>query len=116
MIIDKKSWRIQKQVSCLTYNCVYAIFCQKENCKSVYIGETKRLLKFRLADHRGYVTNRDTTTATGHHFTLPGHSIDDLRITVIEQVKKNNLLYRKEREEYHIRRFDSFHNGMNRKI
>jgi hypothetical protein len=64
VIINKKSWRIEKQVSCLTYNCVYAIFCQKENCKSVCIGETKRLLKFRLADHRGYVTNRDTTTAT----------------------------------------------------
>jgi hypothetical protein len=37
------------------------------------------------------------------------HSIDDLRITVFEQVKKNNLLYKKEREEYHIRRFDTFH-------
>ena len=58
----------------------------------MYVGETKKLLKFRLSDHRGYVANRDTTKATGQHVTLPGHSIDDLRITVIEQVKKKNLL------------------------
>ena len=90
--INKKSWNIERKVNCLTYNCVYAIICQKENCKSVYLGETKRLLKARPADHRGYVVNRDTTTATGYHFNQPGHSLDDLRITVIEQVKKNDLL------------------------
>ena len=43
-------------------------FCKKVNYKQVYIGETKCMLKFRLADHRGYVVNKDTTTATGQHF------------------------------------------------
>ena len=113
--INKTHWRIEKKVNCNTYNVVYAIICKKDTCGKVYIGETKRLLKFRLADHRGYVVNKDTTTATGQHFNLPGHNLADLSITVVEQVRKNDLIYRKEREELHIRRFDTFNKGLNRK-
>ena len=72
----------------------------------MYLGETKWMLKSRLAEHCGYVGNNDTT-ATGHHFNSPGQSIADLSITMIDQVKKNNMLYRKEREELHIRRFNT---------
>ena len=67
-------------------------YLQKNTCGKVYIGETKRLLKFRLADHRGYIVNKDTTTATGHHFNLPGHNLADLSITVVKQVRKNDLI------------------------
>ena len=67
------------------------------------------MLKFRLSDHRGYIYNKDRTKATCLHFNLPGHSLADLSITVIEQVKKNDLIYRKEREELHIRRFDTLY-------
>ena len=95
---------------------MYAIICKKESCGNVYIGETKRLLKFRLADHRGYVVNQDTTYATGLHFNLPGHTLADLSITVVEQVRKNDIIYRKEREELHIRRFDTVKKGLNRKV
>ena len=102
-------------LNCNSYNIVYAIVCKKETCKQIYLGETKRTLKSRLAEHRGYVANNDTT-ATGQHFNSPGHSIADLSITVIEQVKKNNLLYRKEREEHHIRKFNTLYKGLNRKF
>ena len=114
--INGSFWYLNRNFDCNTYNCVYAIVCKKENCKQVYIGETKRLLKYRLADHRGYIVNKDTTKSTGHHFNLPGHSLSDLSISIVEQVKKNDLVYRKEREEYHIRRFNTFHKGLNRKI
>ena len=58
------------------YNLVYGIFfAKKENCKNVYIGETKRMLKQCLADHCGYVTNNVTSTPTGEHFNLPGHTL-----------------------------------------
>ena len=63
------------------------------------------MLKFRLAEHRGYVSNKQTNEATGQHSNLPGHSIADLQITAIEQVKKNDVIYRRQREEYHIRGF-----------
>ena len=57
------------------------------------------MLKFHLADHCGYVRNQTLDNAIGEHFSLPGHSLSDLSITVIEQSKRNNNLYRKEREE-----------------
>ena len=55
------------------------------------------MLKFRLADHRGYVRNQTLDKATCEHFSLPGHSLSDLSITVIEKSKLNNNLYIKER-------------------
>ena len=90
------------------------MICKKDNCKEVYIGETKRQLKFRLSEHCGYIHTIHTNTATGRHFNLPGHSLADLSVIIIEQVKKKNTLYRKEREQYHIRRFNTLYQGMNR--
>ena len=73
------------------------------------------MLKFRLDDHRGYVNNH-VDTATGSHFNQPGHSLADMSVTILEQVRKNNDAYRKEREEYFIRKFNTIQKGMNRKI
>ena len=95
---------------------MYAIVCKKDTCQQVYNGATKRLLKSRLAEHRGYVVNGDTTKATGHHFSLPGHSLVDLQVNAIEQVKKKDILYRREREEYHIRRYNTLYKGLNKKL
>ena len=72
------------------------------------------MLKYRLAEHRGYVTNGVTSQATGEHFNMPGHSLADLSVTIIEQTFRKNSEYRKERESYFIRRFDTFYNGINK--
>ena len=88
--INGKQWKIERKVNCLTYNIVCAIICKKkENCRNVYLGETKRQMKFCLADHCGYVLNQDISKATGLHYNLPGLSLADMSCTVIEQVKKN---------------------------
>ena len=107
-------WRIERKVNCDTYNCIYMIQCNKENCHKRYIGETGRLVKFRIADHRGYISNQVTSKATGAHFNLPGHSLADMTFTILEQVKYNDKAYRKERESYYINKFDTFHQGLNR--
>ena len=39
------------------------------------------------------MAKRDTSKATGHHLNQSGHIIDDLMITVIDQVKKKNIVY-----------------------
>ena len=80
------------------------------------MGEKKRMLKFRLAEHRGYVSNKQTNEATGRHFNLPSHNRADLQITAIEQVKKNDVIYRRQREEYHIRRFNTMYQGINKRL
>ena len=45
---------------------------------------------------------------------IAGHSLADLRIISLEQSKKKNPLYRKQRETYHINRFNTFNKGINR--
>ena len=69
--INEKEWKLKKQLDCKSYNVVYAIICSKETCNQVYIGESKRMLFARIADHRGYVSRGETSKATGAHFSLP---------------------------------------------
>ena len=76
---------------------------------------TRRFLKFCIDDHCGYISNRKIHKATGDHFNKPGHSLADLSVTALERVKRNNPLYRKEREEYFMRLFDTYHRGINKK-
>ena len=79
-----------------------------------YIGQRGKILNLRIAEHRGYVRNNVTSKATGEHFNLPGHSLSDFTVTILEQPKENNILYREEREHYLIKKFKTFYNGLNR--
>ena len=90
------------------------IECQKENCKLKYVGESGKRLKQRLAQHRGYIENWNLSQATGEHFNTQGHSRDNLQITIIEKVKKSDIIYRKEREKFFIRKFNTFYKGINK--
>ena len=113
--IGNKKWTINSKLNCNSYNVVYVLICKKENCKEkYYIGETKNLLRFRLAQHKGYIVNKKLDTATGAHFNLPGHSVSDLSVTVLERVKRNDTMYRKEREKYLINKFNTFYKGINK--
>ena len=85
-----------------------------KKCRESYIGETKRMLKYCLADHYGYVRSQRLDTPIGAHFNSPGHTLGDLAITVIEKSKRNNHPYRRQREEYHINRFNTYYKGMNK--
>ena len=108
-------WILNRKMSCENTNIIYMIECQKTFCReNRYIGETGRSLKHRLAEHRGYIVNSMTSNATGAHFTSPGHSLSDMKIIILEQVKFRNSAYRKEREKYFINKLNTFYEGMNR--
>ena len=110
-----QKWILNRKVSCQNSNIIYLIECQKLNCKeSRYVGESGRPLRYRLAEHRGYVVNKMTDTPTGAHFNTPGHSLSDMKIIILEQVKVQDQLYRKEREHYFINKFNTYHQGMNK--
>ena len=51
---------------------------------------------------------------TGEHFNSAGHSIHDMRVTVIEKVFKDSKIYRETRESMFIRDFESEHKGLNK--
>ena len=88
--------------------------CNIEKCRQRYIGESKRAIKHRLAEHRGYIVNNRVDKATGAHFNSPGHFLANMRCTILEQVKFNDTLYRKEREKYFIHKFNTKNTGLNR--
>ena len=114
-INKKENWYINKAVNCNSNNIVYLIECTKENCtNSRYIGETKRNLRHRFGEHRGYVMNNHTDQATGAHYNLPGHSVENMKITILEKVKILSDAYRKERELYFINKLNTYYKGLNR--
>ena len=79
-----------------------------------YIGSTIRQLKHRLADHKSYITNQVTSRALRAHWNLPGHSLAQLKITILEQVIYKEEDYCREREKYLIWKFDTVNHGINR--
>ena len=92
------------------------IICRKDNCQEKYIGETENDLRTRITQHRGYINNKQTKKAAGFHFNLPGHSVSDMQVTVLEKVKYNDEAYRKQRETLLISRLDTYSNGLNRMV
>ena len=66
-----------------------------------------------LSDNRGYIRNQAVGISTEDHFNLPGHSLADLNITILERVKIYDENYRKERETYFINQFNTFYKGIN---
>ena len=109
------TWKINKELTCKTENIVYMIKCTKENWKeNIYIGESERSLKHRISEHIQYIKSNNRNQATGFHFNLPGHSLHDIEVSDIEQPKSSDTEYRKERESYIIRKFNSYYSGMNR--
>ena len=107
------SWHLNNHFNYHTRNIVYMIECNIEHCKGRYIGETERSLKDRIAEHIGYIRTHRLDKSTGAHFNKPGHTSANMTATVIEKVRSNDIFYRKERESYYIRKFNTFHNGIN---
>ena len=117
---DKFSWKIETNVSCNTHNIVYMLQCKKSSCQqnetkqTQYIGETERKLRDRICEHLGYINTKKLNQPAGEHFNLPGHSRSDMKVLILERVLKKDSDYRKERESYLIRKFNTFYKGMNK--
>ena len=90
------------------------IRCTNDNCKQQYIGGTGRQMKFQIGDHRGFIQNQVTSKAKWAHWSQPGHRLADMKFTVLEQPKYNDMNYREERETFFIKKFDTFYNGINK--
>ena len=89
------------------------IECNLTKCNHKYVGESERSLKDRISEHIGYIKTKNMDKTTGMHFNKPGHSLANMTATVLEKVKSNDIYYRKERETYIIRKFNTFYSGLN---
>jgi hypothetical protein len=77
-----KQYPIKHSFDCNSYNVIYLITCPI--CHKQYVGETGRKLKIRLSEHCADTRlHRDKPVA--QHFSLPGHSADDIHIMAIDR-------------------------------
>ena len=90
------------------------IECDKNNCNKRYIGFTQQEYCERMFQHIGYVRNKETQKAKGEHFNLPGHGMHNMKFSILEKVKSSDPLYGREREKLLIRKFNTYHKGINR--
>ena len=80
-----------------------------------YVGQTDRTLQYRFSEHRGYVSNKHLTKATGEHFNLRGHTVSDMQVSIIEKVHSTDEMVRTERESMYIKQLNSKYKGINKK-
>ena len=71
-------------------------------------------LEKKLSKHKGFVNNTFPMKATGIHFNQPGHNLANLKITIVEKLKKDDGPYRKERETFLINKFNTYYKGINK--
>ena len=96
-----------ENLSCKSYNIVYAIECTL--CGLIYVGETKGELRKRMNGHRSQI-NKGGNQLLYRHFNLPDHSVLSMKFRILEKIyhptnKPINSCtpFRRKREEYWIR-------------
>lgn len=72
---------------------VYQINCKGNNnqsCDKIYIGQTKRALKTRIAEHKEDTKKEKTTTALAQHMMTHKHQPDFDRVRILDTERNNN--------------------------
>ena len=103
----KKTYKINGSYNCKTSNVMYLIQCTK--CDMQYVGETGQCLHQRMNNHRADVTNKRLEgKPVGQHFNKPQHSVEDMKVTIIDYLGLKDDLSRKCRESKWIRKLVTF--------
>ena len=104
-----QAFNVRATATCKTRNVIYLIDCRK--CRKQYVGETQNPLHIRLNGHRNDIAHKRTEKPVASHFNSPGHSLDDLRIAVLEVMRSFDESLRRRRESYWIKQLRSLHPG-----
>ena len=95
-----------EQLTCGSSNVVYAIHCIQ--CGLMYVSKTGRSLQSRLNGHRAGII-KDGQSLLYKHFRLPGHSVADMKVQILEKIYHssenpvNIRLHRRLQELYQIK-------------
>lgn len=123
------TYKTPEDGSCGCNNLVYLVTCKK--CNIQYVGETQRTIKERFYGHFYDIKNlrnpssapesarNKPPTSMGKHFSSNSHSEDDVKIQILEFIKKspkaeNTKIFRKKRELHWIYQLKTLDpNGLN---
>ena len=78
----------------------------------LYVGMTTRALHERFTVHRSDIRLKKQTPVA-EHFNLPGHSMEDLTIMIIDQ--EDDVKKLRERERYWIEKLGTKAHGLNQR-
>ena len=78
-----QEFRVKATADCRTKNVVYLIQCAQ--CSIQYIGETENALRVRLTLHQSDINHLRLDRPVAHHFNQLHHSLNDLKIMVVEK-------------------------------
>ena len=112
--LTNKTIRINTNVDCNSKNTVYCIFCNKEGCKKIYIGQSQREVKTRFSEHKTSVRTR-ANNVVGQYFNGPGHSISNMEVAAIEKVFEKGKNIIEKRESMWIQNLEAELRGLNHK-
>lgn len=89
------SFKTPLNTTCSTSKAIYLMECRQCTSHHMYVGQTKRPLRERIAGHRAAYSNRKNMPVY-HHFRRRGHSFEDARFTVLEVVAAESSLATRE--------------------
>ena len=82
-----KKYGIKDFINCLSTHVIYILKCL---CGLVYVGQTKRHLKLRIAEHKAAIRNGNMDYAIARHYKEKKHgSATTLKFFGIEKVQPN---------------------------
>ena len=101
----KKRFEIRQRTGCKSTNAIYLAFCDKCN-REQYVGKLEsQQANRRINKHRNDV-KRDDAIAIDKHFREPGHTFDDFRIIIIEEIADKTMT--KEQARHTLLRREDF--------
>lgn len=103
------SHQIRTPSTCKSSNVIYVIQCRK--CGLQYVGETGQSLNQRMNSHRSDIKKVAEDKPISQHYNLPNHSANDLSVTVVEKIFKDDTWLRRLRETFWIKHLDTLRPG-----
>ena len=97
-----KSYSVCTFATCKTKDIIYLIECRRCERRPQYVGKTKNALHKHLTHLRSDIRHNRTQKPVSTHFNLPGHSMEDLTIMIIEKIETNDDQTRRTRQRYWI--------------
>ena len=82
-LVYRLSCGLVYRLSCGSTNVIYGIHCV--HCGLVYVGETGRSLRSRMNGQRSAI-KKGGQSLLHRHFHQPDHSVDDMRVQILEKV------------------------------
>ena len=87
----RKRFNIRQKTGCRSKNAIYVAWCDKCAVSLQYVGKLEAQQANRRINKHQNDSKREESIAIDQHFRSPGHSFDDFRIIVIEEINDNTM-------------------------